>query len=391
MVVIALLLLLAFWALLLAFSSELKKHGFKIKPGWFEWHTKRGLKFINNTAETHKRGWRIFGTAAAIVGFALMVLMLVILILNAAFIITRPGAAPPGIVLVIPGLTIPLLEGLVAIFSVLLMHEFSHGFVLRAQDLPIKSVGAMAFIAIPGAFVEPDKERFERARIMQRLRVYGAGSLANILFAMLCLFILLVTVVPLPGVYVWTVSENKDAPAYGVLKPGMRLYSINGVQMNEWADYYYFMQGVSPRDNLTIKTDDDTITLTAAPSPENENRGYLGITPVSAFPRSNFIDPIFTLAMIGYGIRGYPVFNPYCNSTYLPWPVVSVLTWIFLLNFGIGLIQLLPAVPLDGGYILQGVIERASSERTAKRVVRVLSFIVLALILMNFVPYFVRV
>jgi membrane-associated protease RseP (regulator of RpoE activity) len=271
--------------------------------------------------------------------------------------------------------------------SVLLVHEFSHGFVLRAQGLPIKSVGAMAFIAIPGAFVEPDEKRLKKAPIMQRLRVYGAGSLANILFALFCLLILLIVVVPLPGVYVWKTTDNENAPAYGVLTPGMRLYSINGVQMNEWTDYRDFMKNVSPSDNLTIVTSDNVITLIAAASPENENRGYLGITTVSAFSRLNFADPLFTLSMIGYGIIfGYPVFNPYCNSSYLPWPIVSMLTWMFLLNFAIGLFNLLPAIPLDGGYILSGIVETRTSAKTARRVARGFSFFVLALIIVGFLP-----
>ncbi|MFB0500303.1 MAG: site-2 protease family protein, partial [Candidatus Hadarchaeaceae archaeon] len=62
--------------------------------------------------------------------------------------------------------------------------------------------------------------------------------------------------------------------------------------------------------------------------------------------------------------------------------------WMFLLNFAIGMFNLLPLVPLDGGYILQGVVERASSEQTAKRVSYIFSFIVLALIIVNFVPMF---
>jgi len=59
---------------------------------------------------------------------------------------------------------------------------------------------------------------------------------------------------------------------------------------------------------------------------------------------------------------------------------------MFVLNFGIGLFNLLPAVPLDGGYIFQGIIERASSKETARRVSRALAIIVLALIIVNFMP-----
>jgi membrane-associated protease RseP (regulator of RpoE activity) len=382
----ALVFLAGFWLVIFALNRRynLKKRNIEVGPGILMWRTKRGLNFIDNTAKAHKSGWRTFGTAAVIVGFAFMVFMLVNLILNAAFIITRPAVASPGVRLVIPGLTIPLLEGLIAILSVLLVHEFAHGFVLRAQGLPTKSVGAMVFVAIPGAFVEPDEKRLKKAPVMQRLRVYGAGSFANVLLALVCLSILLVAVVPRPGVYVWETAEN--TPAYGVLQPGMRLFSINNVPMNEWENFHNFMDNTHPGDNLTIVTNENTFTITLTSSEENENLGYLGLVLISAISRSDFINPLFTLAAISYGIMGYPLFHPYCNDSFLPWPIISLLTWIFLLNFAIGLFNMLPAIPLDGGYILSGIVEKRTSAKTARRVALGFSFFVLALIVVSFLP-----
>jgi membrane-associated protease RseP (regulator of RpoE activity) len=391
----ALVFLAGFWLVIFALNRRynLKKRNIEVGPGILMWRTKRGLNFIDKTAKAHKSGWRTFGTAAVIVGFGFMVFMLVNLILNAALVITRPDVAAPGVRLVIPGLTIPLLEGLIAILSVLLVHEFAHGFVLRAQGLPTKSVGAMVFIAIPGAFVEPDEKRLKKAPVMQRLRVYGAGSFANVLLALVCLSVLLVAVAPRPGVYVWAAPENENVPAYNNLLPGTRLYSIAinenaPVTLNEWEDFDNLMKNVRPRDNLTIVTSDnnDNITLTAVTHPDNENRGYLGVVTVSAISRSDFINPLFTLAAISYGIMGYPLFHPYCNDSFLPWPIISLLTWIFLLNFAIGLFNMLPAIPLDGGYILSGIVEKRTSAKTARRVALGFSFFVLALIVVSFLP-----
>jgi len=382
----ALIFIAAFWLVVLAINRlyNLKKRNIDVGPGWVMWRTKRGLNFIDKTANAHKNGWRTFGTASVIVGFGFMAFMFVNLVLNAALIITQPAVAPAGTTFVIPGLTIPLWEGLIAMFSLLLVHELSHGFVLRAQKLPVKSVGAMAFIAIPGAFVEPDEKRLKKASPMQRLRVYGAGPFANILFALLCLAILLVVVTPRPGVYVLNTVEN--TPAYGVLQPGMQMFYINGVQMNEWEDFRNFMDNVKPGENLTIVTNENTFTITTSESAENENRGYLGLNYISAIKRLNFANPLYTLAVIGWGIMGYPVFHPYCDSTFLPWPIISLLTWMFLLNFAIGLFNLLPAIPLDGGYILEGVIEKRASAKTARRIALGFSVFVLALIIVGLLP-----
>ncbi len=389
-VLIAIALLL-FWGIinLAKRRYNLEKRGITISPGILMWRTKHSLEFIDHVGRAHKRGWRIFGNVATVVGFGLMVFMFVIIMLNAIAILTYPKieAAAAGVRLVIPGVTIPLWEGLIAMFSLLIVHEFSHGFLLRAQGIPAKSVGAMVFVIIPGAFVEPDEKRLRKAPILQRLRMYSAGSFANILFALLCLAIILIVVVPLPGVYVLVTGENSPAEKAGI-QPSMRLFSINGTEMNTWQDFYDFTEKIRPGEKLNIVANEKLFAITTIAREDNENRGFIGIAPISALPRSNFSNPLYTFAAISYGIMGHSLFHPYTDNALIPWPLVSVLMWMFLLNFAIGMFNLLPLVPLDGGYILQGVVERASSEQTAKRVGYIFSFIVLALLIVNFVPMF---
>jgi len=171
----------------------------------------------------------------------------------------------------------------------------------------------------------------------------------------------------------------------------MRLYSVSindnaATILSEWQDFYNIMDNVRPGDNLTIVVNDNTITLTAAASPENENRGYLGVTPISAISRSSFINPLFTLAAISYGIVGYPLFHPYCDNSFLPWSIISLLTWMFMLNFAIGLFNLLPAIPLDGGYIFSGLVESKTSAKIARRVATAVALFVLALIVISIMP-----
>jgi len=146
------------------------------------------------------------------------------------------------------------------------------------------------------------------------------------------------------------------------------------------------MDNTHPGDNLTIVTNENIFTITIASSEENENLGYLGLVPISAISRSDFINPLFTLAAISYGIVGYPLFHPYCNDSFLPWPIITLLTWMFLLNFAIGLFNMLPAIPLDGGYILSGIVETRTSVKTARLVALAFSFFVLALIIVGFLP-----
>lgn len=382
--------LAALWVIILLANRKynLKKRGFTISPGLMMWRTKRGLHFIDRVAGISKRGWRAYGTVAAVVGVFLMVFVFVNLILNIIFMLGRPMEALPGVHLALPGLIpgLTLIAWLVAVGSVLLVHEFSHGFVLRAQGLETKSVGGLLLVAIPGAFVEPNEEQLARAPILKRLRVFAAGSFGNVLFSFLCLAIFLMLLVPKPGVYTYYVHENYPADNHGIVS-GMRIYKLDNVPIITLYDFYNFMENKQPGENVLVTFDNRIENITLAEAPENENRGILGLgPPISSISRWNFINPLFAMGTAMAGLMGSSVFHPYVYDALVPWAVIDVLMWMFILNLGIGLFNLLPAVPLDGGYMVQGILERKTSKENARRVSRVLAFFVLALILMNLMP-----
>ncbi len=80
----------------------------------------------------------------------------------------------------------------------MVVHELSHGVVAKAQRLPLKSVGLVLLAVIPpGAFVEPDEEELGKAPPLRaRLRVYGAGSMANVVTALLTLLLINLAITP---------------------------------------------------------------------------------------------------------------------------------------------------------------------------------------------------
>ncbi len=378
----------ALWAgiLLIDRYYNLKKRGFEVAPGLIMWRTKRGLKFIDRVAKSHRRGWLTFGTMAAVVGTALMVFIFSMIILNVVLALNQPTEAPAGVQLALPGIVpgLSVLAWLIAIGTLVVVHEFAHGFVLRAQNLETKSVGGLLLLAIPGAFVEPNEKQLKKAPILKRLRVFGAGSFANVLFAFLCLGILLLLVSPKSGIYVYSIAENY--PAENVFEPGMHIIAIDNVLMESYDDFHNFMDNTEPGQIVQISTDSKVENVKLAEDPDNENSGYLGVSTISAYSRSKFINPMFSLGVMMAELLGRPVLHPYVYDTFVPWEIVDIIKWIFVLNLGIGLFNLLPAVPLDGGYILQGIVERRTSKKTAKRVAYAFSIIVLTLIIMNFVP-----
>ena len=375
----------AFWVLASTLVYKRGKwRGVSFEGGMLIWRTRFGLRFINRVGRTLRKFWLAFGSAAAAIGFVFMAGVFATLLLSAVLIFQYPGV-PSGVKLIYPGITIPLIEGLVALFSVLIVHEFAHGFVMRAQGLRTKSTGLLLWMVIPGAFVEQDEKQLKRAPLLKRLRVYGAGSFANVVFAILCLGIILALISPKPGVYVYGIQHG--SPAENNLWLGAQLIKIDNITISGYDDYYDFVEEITPGENLNILTENGSITITAS---ENY-RDNIGIVPIAATSRWEFINPMIVAVVAAEDLIGFrPIIHPYVYNSAIPWGGITMLKWIFMLNFGIGLINMLPAVPLDGGYLLRGLLEKKVKKETAKRVSYAVALFVLALIIINFLPMVLR-
>ena len=139
----------------------------------------------------------------------------------------------PGIAPIIPGLTIPLFSGVLALAVVLVVHEFSHGILARISKIKLKSMGIVPFGVIPvGAFVEPDEKQVDKLDKRKQNSIFVAGVSANFLmtfafFALTALMIIYVT----PAFFKTGVVVSYTMPgypAYNIIKPGTILYQWNG-------------------------------------------------------------------------------------------------------------------------------------------------------------------
>jgi Zn-dependent protease len=72
----------------------------------------------------------------------------------------------------------------------MITHEAAHGIASRLENIEIQSTGILMAFLLFGAFVEPDEDQLNRARLASKARVYGAGSLVNLLTAVLMIIIL---------------------------------------------------------------------------------------------------------------------------------------------------------------------------------------------------------
>ncbi len=390
--VAAVLVLVSFWAAvgLINRKYDLSKHGFSISPGLLMWRTKRGLHFMDRIAQA-KLFWRTYGTLGVILGITLMVFVAANLVLNLIILATTPSLAVAGVQLVLPGIVpgLTIIPWIIGIATVLIVHELSHGFLLRAQGLKTESVGGLLFLVIPGAFVEPNEKELARAPVLKRLRVFAAGSFSNVLFSLLCLSIILLLLVPKPGAYVFNIADGYPADNNDI-DLGMRIHSIDDLEINIPDDFQKFMIQTRPGENVRVLTSDGVKFITLAQSPFYENRGFLGAGLYSAPSRWIFLNPLIILNASFGELLGNTFFHQYVYDAMIPWAAIDVLKWVFVLNLGIGLFNLLPAVPLDGGYIIRGILEKVTSKDKAIVISRALAYFLLALILANLIPGILR-
>lgn len=284
----------------------------------------------------------------------------------------------PSVSIVIPGVDIPgsqiyvpFVYGLIALATVLVVHEFSHGIQAIGEKIPIKSIGLLLFAIIPGAFVEPDEEKLKKAKRSSKLRVYAAGSIANVTLALIALILLSLVSAGIPqffeedGIAVDRIVP--DSPSEGILKEGMVLQEIDNHRINDSQAYVDIVSSFSPGDNVEVKTDQGTYHITLAKNPNNESVGFFGIQANKHFELIN------------------DSWGP------LPWilfELAELFQWISMLNLGIGLFNLLPIKPLDGGYMLEILLSYKLSERQYKPIVNALSMVLAMVIVFSIVAGF---
>ena len=284
----------------------------------------------------------------------------------------------PSVSIVIPGVDIPgsqiyvpFVYGLIALATVLVVHEFSHGIQAVGEKIPIKSIGLLLFAIIPGAFVEPDEEKLKEAKRSSRLRVYAAGSIANVTLALIALLLLSLVSAGIPqffeedGIAVDRIVP--DSPSEGILKEGMVLQEIDNHRINDSQSYVDIISSFSPGDNVEVKTDQGTYHITLAKNPNNESVGFFGI-------QAN---------------KHFELINDSWGS--LPWilfELAELFQWISMLNLGIGLFNLLPIKPLDGGYMLEILLSYKLSEQQYKPIVNALSAVLAMVIVFSIVAGF---
>jgi len=346
--------------------------------------TIHGKKFIESIAK-YKKFWLLYGNAAIALS-PILVLIVTFIIVRSTIISFNipPEIAPkPEMFIGLPVINpiIPLWYGIISIPIAIIIHELCHGIESRVNNININSLGIVYFILPLGAFVEPNEEELKNTSRIKRARIYAAGPLANIslaiIFLLLFSYVLIPFVSPISeGVGIGYVLDNSPASLAG-LKPGMIITMINDEKI---IDISTFLNSLSKRkayEKIFIHTANGEIfevilgnRYDFTKNIEDFGKGFLGVgvkdinylldnlkKPLSNIPDSLLL--FISLPFHGMSPVEFPetefYITPIPNNLF--WILANIVYWIFWINLALGLTNILPAIPLDGGYILKDFLD----------------------------------
>lgn len=351
------------------------------------YRTKLGLNAMDRLAKILPPVWKFLGVISVIFGFAGMGFIFWWLLKGTFNLLFVPDSMP-AVAPVLPGINVPGLPALsfwhwvIGIFLVAAVHEFSHGIFARLYGIKVKSSGFVLFGPILGAFVEPDEKQMFKKKKMQQLAVLSAGAFSNLVMGVVFLLLLNFAFNPLmdkfyeaDGIKIKQIVDGSPADIMGLEAP-LILKEVNGYKTINSSDFLKATAELKPGDETKLITDKGDFTLILVENEKNKSRGYMGVSDFEINTK------IKEAAEAEYGI-----FIP----KFVLW-ITMLSFWLFIINVGIGLFNLLPLGPLDGGkmfYLLALTLCR-NNQTKAHRLWGVVSFLGFMFIMINLLPFIIK-
>lgn len=378
-----LLFAILFYGLIVLFYFRNKKK-FKVQGKiFFLYPTHIGLKLMDRIAKSCPRVLKVLGYFGIVIGFSGMAYIFYVLV-NGAFSLFLVPSAAPVVAPVLPGVKIPgapvlsFFHWIIAIFLVAAVHEFSHGVFARLYNLKVKSSGFAFLGPILAAFVEPDEKQLAKAKKREQLAVFSAGPFSNVVLGVIFFLIFSFATGPIEsktidadGIIVGQVMDGFPAGKAGLEAPFV-LRAVNGGEVLDFVNFSLVVSEIQPGDKVTLTTDKGSFDLVTVPNPDNSSKGFIGI---SGFDQKTKVKESFRKS---YGLFAYKA---------LHW-INLLVVWLFVINIGIGLFNLLPLGPVDGGRMFFVVLLSVFKDKSkAKRVWNFVSLLCLLFIVINMLPW----
>ena len=319
------------------------------------------------------------------IGFIGMIITFLFLIKGVWNMIFIPNAIPV-LAPVLPGVSIPGVPTLsfwhwiIAILITAVVHEFFHGVYASLAKVKIKSSGFAFLGPILAAFVEPDEKQLAKKSTHKQLSVLSAGPFSNIVLAFVFFLIGIFIIAPvtssileLNGIQI--VDINKDLPiAQTSLKSGDQILAIDNETVINQTHFSSIIKSHKPGDILNIQTQDKIIPVELSSNPENKSLPIMGVT-IS-----------YAKADIKPSIK--KIFG---NTPLALFWILKLVFWVYAINLGVGLFNLLPLGPVDGGRMFYSAsLFIFKKQEKAKKAYQYATLICLLLIFINLSPYIIK-
>jgi membrane-associated protease RseP (regulator of RpoE activity) len=345
--------------------------------------TKFGIKFMKKVAKKHSKFLKVVGYIGMIIAYLGIIAMFILIMTSFLNLFLKPDA-PSAVSPVIPGVKIPGSEfyvpfwyGIIALFVVIVFHEFGHGIIAKAHKYKILNTGLVLFLILPGAFVEPDEKKIVKAKTSIQNSVYAAGPWFNVILSVIVFLILIFCLTPVHTAlsnnsgFTFTHLDNNSPALVAGLPVNVTYNKIDEAEINSIYALGSYLKNKSPGEEITLYTDQsNSHTLALGTHPNDENQSYIGILGLSNVrgSQSIFKEGLFQIVNI----------------------LVNLFFWIYVLSLGIGSANLLPIGPLDGGRIVITTLKKYFKEKKAKLIAKNISWLTVIFLLAALIIPIVR-
>lgn len=258
-----------------------------------------------------------------------------------------------------PIIGIPFWYWLIGIFVVVICHETMHALLAVREGVNIKNYGIVLLLLFPlGAFVDPDEKKLKKLKLVQKLRVYAAGSFSNLVVGFI--FLLLASFA-FQAAYVANgaliVSVVNNSPAFNANLSGV-IHQINNHTIKSVYDLKKVLQTIPPDSKISIITSEGNYTLTTS---KRGNKSFIGVGVINSFK----------------------IKKQFQSFSFIIKNLLSLSLWLFIINVGVGIINLLPIKPLDGGLMLEEILKKYMKKEMAEKTASIVSYALILLLIFN--------
>lgn len=278
-------------------------------------------------------------------------------------------------------------------------HEYA------TQETATFALGEARTLDSPASFIDSErKQTYRGLSWFKRIVVLAGGVAFNLIFAILVFSsIMLWQGNQQPITTIESVVEGSPAAVAGI-QSGDVIQSLDGEEIESWEEFVTMMQPLAPNQTIEIGYSRDGVSkLAAITLVESEGRAVIGVTAAVVRVPISVLDAMGAslgfIAMVATAIL--QLFNPAtfndvisqsasvvgvsfeaqraASAGFIPFIVLCA-----ALSISIGLMNLLPIPPLDGGKIVVETIEKITKRVIPPRVINGISVAAMVLLVMLF-------